>query len=61
MNKRVDQTTLLCFAHDVPGCVCCMTDDYFEWLRERMEARRAARAEAKALTVDERFDLGGES
>ena len=60
MSKRVDPTTMLCFAHLTPGCCICMLDDYFEWLRERMEARRAAKAEAKALTVDERFDLGGE-
>jgi hypothetical protein len=52
---------MVCAEHSVIGCQVCVLDDYFEWLRERMEARRAAKAEAKALTVDERFDLGGES
>lgn len=61
MSKRVDPTTLLCFAHDVPGCVCCMTDDFWDALAEAKAKRAAAKAEAKALTVDERFDLGGES
>jgi hypothetical protein len=60
MSHRADPATLLCFEHSVVGCQVCVLDDHFEWLRERMEAWRAAKAEAKALTVDERFDLGGE-
>ncbi len=60
MSRRVNPETLLCFAHDIPGCCMCMVDDFHDWIDEQKERRRATRAEARATTVSEKFDLGGE-
>ncbi len=38
-----------------------MVDDFYDWMQDRLEKRRATRAEARAMTVNEKFDLGGES
>jgi hypothetical protein len=58
---RVDAITMICTAHQVQACIVCMTDDFHDWIWERKERRDRIKAERKAMTVYERYDLGGEA
>jgi endo-alpha-1,4-polygalactosaminidase (GH114 family) len=49
-----------CKDHDVEGCILCTVDAYWQWLDARRDRREQVRRERRALTVEERFDLGGE-
>jgi hypothetical protein len=50
----------LCRAHLVAGCEVCMVDDFHAALDELLAKRQRIKAERRAMTVGERFDLGGE-
>lgn len=54
MPMRVDATTMVCTAHQVQACIV-------DWIWERKERREQIRAERAAMTVHERYDLGGEA
>jgi hypothetical protein len=60
MSDRVDPATMVCHAHQVGGCVVCMVDDFHAWLDERHARRQRIKLERRALTVAEKYDLGGE-
>jgi hypothetical protein len=57
---RVDPVTMVCRDHDVPGCMLCMVDDFYAWLGDLHARRQRLKAERRAMTVEERYDLGGE-
>ncbi len=58
MSQRVNKDTLLCVAHAAPGCRVCMVAD----LRDAMHAMaETIRQRKQERTIDEKFDIGGES
>lgn len=61
MNDRVDAVTMICVDHAIPGCMLCMVDDFHHWLDEQRFKRERIRQERRALTVAEKYDLGGEA
>lgn len=60
MSERVDRQTMVCKLHEVEACICCMTDDFHDWLDARAEKRRQLKREWAETPIHERFDLGGE-
>ena len=59
-GEAVDAVTMVCHAHEIPGCQVCMIDDFFHWLDERAAKRDRIKQERKTLTVEDKYDLGGE-
>jgi hypothetical protein len=57
---NTDSTSPLCRAHLVAGCGVCTVDDLHAALDELHAKRQRIKAERRAMTVGERFDLGGE-
>lgn len=57
---KTDPITMVCHEHGIHGCMVCMVDDFHAWLDERAWKRQRIKAERRALTVEERYDLGGE-
>ncbi len=53
-------TPPLCRAHIVPGCEVCTVDDLHAALDDLHAKHQRIKAERRAMTVGERFDLGGE-
>lgn len=60
MTDRVDPITMICRDHDIPGCMLCMVDDFHHWLDERRFRSQRIKQERRALTIAEKYDLGGE-
>lgn len=60
MKERVDRDTMVCSMHTVHACIICMTDEFQDWVYERIERRRQLKREWAQTPIHERFDLGGE-
>src|SRR5262249_26097097 len=57
---KTDPVTMICREHDVEGCMLCMIDDYHAWLDRRQALRQQLKRERREMTIEERYDLGGE-
>jgi hypothetical protein len=62
MSDFVNSANRPCTDHDVRACMLCMVDNFHAWLDDLRAWRRRQRlkAERRAMTVEGRFDLGGE-
>jgi hypothetical protein len=60
MSDFVNSANRPCTEHDVRACMLCMVDAFNAWLGDLHARRQRFKAERRAMTVEERFDLGGE-
>lgn len=58
---KVDPVTMVCAPHGIGGCEPCMVDDFHAWLDAKAAKRAQLKLERAAMTIEERFDLGGEA
>jgi hypothetical protein len=60
MSDFVNSANRPCTEHGVPGCMLCMVDDFHAWLGDLHARRQQFKVERRAMTVEERYDIGGE-
>jgi hypothetical protein len=60
MSDFVNSANRPCTEHGVRACMLCMVDAFNAWLGDLHAERQRLKAERRAMTVEERYDLGGE-
>lgn len=58
--SNANQVTRACYEHDTLGCQVCMVDDFHHWLDEQRSKHERIKLERATLTVEDKYDLGGE-